>query len=96
MPSPAPLIAPVIASISRMPGPPFGPSQRITTTSFGLQRAGGERVHRGLLAVEDPGRALEDVGVEAGALHHRAVGRERAAQDGQAAGAVDRVAHARG
>src|SRR5690606_2356598 len=33
LPSPAPLIAPVIASISRMPGPPFGPSYRITTTS---------------------------------------------------------------
>ena len=26
LPSPAPLIAPVTASISRMPGPPLGPS----------------------------------------------------------------------
>ena len=26
-------MAPVIASISRIPGPPFGPSYRITTTS---------------------------------------------------------------
>ncbi len=33
LPSPAPLIAPVIASISRIPGPPFGPSYRMTTTS---------------------------------------------------------------
>src|SRR3954454_20355564 len=33
LPRPAPLIAPVIASISRIPGPPLGPSYRITTTS---------------------------------------------------------------
>src|SRR5690606_7509076 len=35
LPSPAPLIAPVTASISRIPGPPRGPSPRITTTSPG-------------------------------------------------------------
>ena len=32
-PRPAPMIAEVGESISRMPGPPFGPSYRITTTS---------------------------------------------------------------
>ena len=32
-PRPAPIIAPVTASISCIPGPPFGPSYRITTTS---------------------------------------------------------------
>ena len=47
----------------------------------GLERALGDGVHRALLAVEDPGGALEDVGVEAGGLHDRALGRERAAQD---------------
>ena len=35
-PSPSPTIAPVTASISRIPGPPAGPSLRITTTSPGL------------------------------------------------------------
>ena len=37
-PRPAPFIAPVTASISRIPGPPFGPSYRITTMSPGLMR----------------------------------------------------------
>ena len=35
-PRPAPTIAPVTASISRMPGPPAGPSLRMTTTSPAL------------------------------------------------------------
>src|SRR5437879_2606017 len=35
-PRPAPWSAPVTWSISRIPGPPFGPSQRITITSLGL------------------------------------------------------------
>ena len=34
-PSPSPMIAAVTASISRMPGPPAGPSLRMTTTSPG-------------------------------------------------------------
>ena len=34
-PRPAPMIAAVTASISRMPGPPAGPSFLMTTTSFG-------------------------------------------------------------
>ena len=34
-PSPVPIVAEVADSISRMPGPPFGPSSRITTTSPG-------------------------------------------------------------
>ena len=33
LPSPAPMIAEVGVSISGIPGPPFGPSYRITTTS---------------------------------------------------------------
>src|SRR5204862_203543 len=37
-PSPAPMIAEVGESISRMPGPPLGPSYRITTMSPGLMR----------------------------------------------------------
>ena len=36
LPRPAPLIAPVTASISRIPGPPAGPSYRITTASPAL------------------------------------------------------------
>src|SRR5579875_3312852 len=35
-PSPSPTSAPVTPSISRIPGPPRGPSYRITTTSPGL------------------------------------------------------------
>src|SRR5206468_4128197 len=35
-PRPAPWSAPVTCSISRMPGPPLGPSQRMTITSLGL------------------------------------------------------------
>ena len=50
----------------------------------GLQRALGDGVHRALLAVEDAGGALEHLGVEAGRLHDRAVGRQRAAQDRRA------------
>ena len=37
-PKPSPTIAPVTASISRVPGPPFGPSLRITTTSPAFTR----------------------------------------------------------
>ncbi len=37
-PRPSPTIAAVTCSISRMPGPPFGPSYRITTVSPGLIR----------------------------------------------------------
>ncbi|MCV7207617.1 hypothetical protein [Mycolicibacterium canariasense] len=52
-----------------------------------------EGVQRGPLPLENPRRALEHVGVEAGRLHHRALRRERAVQDGDAAGRVDRIAH---
>src|SRR6478735_641227 len=50
-------------------------------------------IHRGALAVEDARGALEDVRVEPGRLHDRPLGGERAHQDGDAAGAVDRLAH---
>ncbi len=59
----------------------------------GLQGALGDGVHRALLAVEDAGGALEGLGVEAGRLHDRALGGQRAAQDDEAAGLVDRVVH---
>ena len=59
----------------------------------GLDRAVLDGVHRGPLAVEDPRGALEDVGVEAGRLHDGPLGGERAGEDGDPAGAVDRLAH---
>ncbi|MEN4474174.1 hypothetical protein [Mycolicibacterium cosmeticum] len=52
-----------------------------------------ERVQRGPLPLENPCRALEHVGVETGRLHHRALRRERAVQDRDAAGRMDRIAH---
>ena len=64
----------------------------MTTTSPACDRAVLDGVHRGALAVEDPRRALEDVAVEAGRLHDRALGRQRAVEDRDAAGAVDRLA----
>ena len=39
----------------------------------GLDAAGEDRLHRAVLAVEHPGRALEAVEVDAGDLHHRAL-----------------------
>ena len=45
---------------------------------------------RGALAVEDPRRAGERRVVEAGGLHHRALGGQRALEDRQPAGLVDR------
>ena len=60
-------MAPVIASISRMPGPPLGPSLRITTTSPAVMVLVLEGVHGGPLAVEDARGAAEHLGVEAGA-----------------------------
>ncbi|SII46516.1 Uncharacterised protein [Mycobacteroides abscessus subsp. abscessus] len=56
-----------------------------------LQFAVQHRVHRRLFLVEDPGRAFEDVGVEARGLDDGALGGERAAEHGESAGRVDRV-----
>ena len=63
----------------------------MTTTSPALICALVERVQGALLALEDAGGALEDVGVEAGALDDGALRSHRAVQDGDAAGLVDRV-----
>ena len=57
-PGPARRAPPVTASISRMPGPPAGPSLRMTTTSPALIPPAGDRRHRVLLALEDARRAL--------------------------------------
>ena len=92
-PRPSPTSAAVTCSISRMPGPPFGPSLRITTTSPGwivLRHHGGEGV---LLALEHARRAAVLGAVVAGELHDAALGREVAAQDREAAVRLDRVGH---
>ena len=74
------------ASISRMPGPPAGPSPRITTTSPACDLVGEHRRHRGLLAVEHARGADVFAALVAGELDHAAVGRDVAAQDREAAG----------
>ena len=58
-PSPAPMIAAVTASISRMPGPPLGPSLRITTTSPAVILFSCTASKRGLFAVEHARRSAE-------------------------------------
>src|SRR4029079_9767481 len=57
----------------------------------GLDRAGGGRGHRVLLALEDAGRALVVDALVAGQLHDGALGREVAAEDREAAGLLDGV-----
>ncbi|SIN06829.1 Uncharacterised protein [Mycobacteroides abscessus subsp. abscessus] len=52
-----------------------------------------ERVQGCSFALENPCGALEDIGFEAGRLHHGALGSQRTVQDGDAAGRVDRVVH---
>ena len=90
-PSPSPTIAAVTASISRMPGPPAGPSLRMTTTSPALISPLVTAGHRLLLALEDARGALVVDALVAGELHDAAVGGEVAAQDREAAGGLDRV-----
>ncbi|WP_166654839.1 hypothetical protein [Mycobacterium sp. BK086] len=45
------------------------------------------------LTLENPCGAFEHIGVEAGRLDHRALGSQRAVQDRDAAGRVDRIVH---
>ncbi|MBX9920533.1 MAG: hypothetical protein K2Y33_12020 [Mycolicibacterium frederiksbergense] len=52
-----------------------------------------QRIERRSFTLENPRGALEHIGVEPGGLDHRALGRQRAVQDGDAAGRVDRVVH---
>ena len=90
-PMPMPLSAAVTESISRMPGPPAGPSLRMTMTSpFSIvpRDDGG---HRLLLALEHPRGALVAAALVAGELDDAAFGREVAAQDREAARRLDRV-----
>ena len=58
-PRPAPFRAPVTASISRMPGPALRALVADDEHGAGLDGAGEDGLHRALLAVEHPGRALE-------------------------------------
>ena len=90
-PSPSPTIAAVTASISRMPGPPAGPSLRMTTTSPALIWPLRDGRHRRLLALEDARRAAVVAALVAGELDDAALGGEVAAQDRDAAGLLDRV-----
>ncbi len=92
LPRPAPATAAVTASISGIPGEPFGPSYRITITSpvaIRARRDGGERV---LLGVERASDAFEGEALRARGLHDGAVRGEVAAEDRDAAPGVDRVA----
>ena len=90
-PSPSPTIAAVTASISRMPGPPAGPSLRITTTSPGLIWP----LVTAAIAASSPSKTragpLCMAALVAGELDHAALGREVAAQDRDPAGLLDRV-----
>ena len=90
-PRPSPWSAAVTASISRIPGPPDGPSLRITTTSPALDRARLDRGERVLLGLEHPRRAAVLPPAVAGELDDAAVGREVAAQDREAAVGRERV-----
>ena len=74
-----------------MPGPPAGPSSRITTTSPSRISSREHGRHRGLLAVEHARRADVAAALVAGELHHAAVRREVAAQDREAAGRLQRI-----
>ncbi len=90
-PRPSPTRAAVTESISRMPGPPAGPSLRMTTTSPALMLLGEHGGHRGLLAVEDTRGADVAATLVAGELDDAALGRDVAAQDGEAAGGLERI-----
>ncbi|WP_162938491.1 hypothetical protein [Mycobacterium kyogaense] len=56
-------------------------------------RAVLERVERSALPLENPCGAFEHIGVEARRLHDRALRGQRAVQDRDTAGGVDRVVH---
>ena len=74
-----------------MPGPPAGPSLRMTTTSPALISPVGDGGHRVLLALEHARRAAVVDALVAGELDDAALGREVAAQDREAAGRLERV-----
>ena len=70
-PSPTPLSAAVTASISRMPGPPAGPSLRMTMTSPRSIVPRDDGGHRRLLALEHAGRSLVVAALVAGRASRR-------------------------
>ena len=74
-----------------MPGPPLGPSLRITTTSPALIPPAVTAVHRVLLALEHARRARWCVRSWPGHLHDAALRGEVAAQDHEAAGLLQRI-----
>ena len=90
-PRPSPTIAAVTASISRMPGPPLGPSLRMTTTSpFWIDCA---FTAANASSSDSNTRAGPRCSTRlvAGDLHDAALGREVAAQDREAAVRLERV-----
>ena len=74
-----------------MPGAALGSFVADHDDVAGLDLALVQRVQGTLLALEHAGRALEDVGVEAGALDDGTFGGHGPVQDRDAAGLVDRV-----
>ncbi len=94
LPSPRPMIALVGDSISRMPGPPRGPSWRMTMTWPFFTRPSRMRLERRLLALEHDRLAAEALAFLAADLRHRAAGREIAVQDDEVAVLLDRVVEA--
>ena len=89
-PKPCPDNAAVTESISRIPGPPTGPSPRITTTSPALIVALLDRLETRLLAVENRAGPVMSRRLQSRDLGHRAVRRQIAVQDHEMAGAVQR------
>ncbi len=90
-PRPRPISAAVTPSISRMPGPPAGPSLRITMTSPACDRAGLHRGERVFLALEHARAAFEVRRALAGQLQDAAFRREVAVQDRIAAARLERL-----
>ena len=90
-PRPSPTIAAVTWSISRMPGPPAGPSLRMTTMSPASILPGLDRGEAVLLALEHPRRAGLALALGAGELDDGALGREVAAQDREPALGLERI-----
>ena len=89
-PRPSPTSAPVTCSISCMPGPADRALVADDDDVAGLDLLGADRVVAGRLRVEDAGRSAVLAALVAGELDHAAVGRQRAVQDRQAAGRLER------
>ena len=90
-PRPSPWIAAVTASISRMPGPPAGPSLRMTTTSPSFRPPALTASNASASPSNTRAGPLCGAAAVAGELDHAAVGGQVAAQDGEAAVGRQRV-----